>query len=452
MEVSQLPLFKELNPYAGDIDRDNRWIKLAKLVPWGQIERLYLGYFDARKHEKVKGSRLIMGLFLGQMIMRLSDVQIVEYFHENPYFQYFCGYNQFVVKRKKTIIDPSLLSKRRRRLGRAFIARFESIIIDSFSKQGLIKGKKLILDATVFSATISYPNDVKLLNIAREYCCQTILKLKRVIDPNKKIRTYRKTAKKVAMRFQKTKKKTGVMIRRTRKQMLQFLRRNLQQCHVLLAQYDQAIAHGKGYKNSVMTSIKKHIKTAGSIYEQQYEMARKRGRRVANRIVSFKQPHVRPIIRGKERNRVEFGAKAHVAIVDGYAMLDDCESNAYHEGNRLPDSLKKHVQRFHCQPDVILADQLYATRANRALLKELAIDQSFRTLGRPSSEIKKERKKRRLKLKAYHGERNAIEGLFGALKSHYNLDKIRWRVPHGDAMQIRMGLIASNLNRALAYS
>ena len=58
-------------------------------------------------------------------------------------------------------------------------------------------------------------------------------------------------------------------------------------------------------------------------------MAKTRGKRVANRIVSFHQPLVRPMIRGKEGGNYEFGIKAHVALVDGYAFLDraqrDCQ-------------------------------------------------------------------------------------------------------------------------------
>ncbi len=60
--------------------------------------------------------------------------------------------------------------------------------------------------------------------------------------------------------------------------------------------------------------------------------------------------------------------------------------------------------------------------------------------------------KQRSQFKKRQGQRNHIEALFGHLKSHYYLDKIRWTVPGGESMQIRMGLIASNLNRALSYS
>ena len=55
---------------------------------------------------------------------------------------------------------------------------------------------------------------------------------------------------------------------------------------------------------------------AKKVLEQQVHMATTRGRKVGNRIVSFHWPDVRPIVRGKEGKGVEFGPKAHVALVD----------------------------------------------------------------------------------------------------------------------------------------
>lgn len=44
--------------------------------------------------------------------------------------------------------------------------------------------------------------------------------------------------------------------------------------------------------------------------------------RCEDRIVSIFQPHVRPIVRGKARSRVEFGSKIGVSVVEGYSFTD----------------------------------------------------------------------------------------------------------------------------------
>jgi len=86
------------------------------------------------------GCRLILGLMLGQMFLKLSDREIVDYFHENPYFQYFCGQDTFVVKTKTGIIHPSLLSKRRKRLGKAYVQKFEKELLVVLKRKGLVLG------------------------------------------------------------------------------------------------------------------------------------------------------------------------------------------------------------------------------------------------------------------------------------------------------------------------
>ena len=439
----RLSLFKDLNPYAGDIDHKNRWIRLSKLVPWERLDGIYREHFDYRKKRLVKNSRLIVGLFLGQMLLEMSDRMIVEYFHENPYFQYFCGEEQFRVKGKTSIIHPSLLSKRRSRLGKASMQAFERAIIDQLVEIGLIRGNKLILDATVFPANITYPNDVKLLNTVRDYLCKTILKVKNTTNPSGRIRTYRRTAKKLYRNFQKTRNKSRRLIQQTRNKMLRYVRRNLGQLETVLGQ-------SRELSQAVQAQIENRLAIAQTIVEQQTQLSKTKGARVLDRIVSFHRPAIRPIVRGKEGARVEFGPKAHIALVDGFACLDHSSTSAFNEACLLQESLGKHQDRFGKRPQQVLMDQLYSTRENRRILNHAHIAHNFKSIGRPPHLPKPEQSKNRRITKQLHGQRNAIEGAFGHLKTRFNLDKITWSVPDAESMQIHMGLIAFNLNKALA--
>jgi len=442
MTYNQLPIFKELAPYSGQIDIHNRWIKLADLVPWDEMDVIYRKHFNKSKQTVIKNSRLILGLMLGQMLLELSDRPILDYFHENPYFQYFCGHTSFVIKTDRAIIHHSLLSKRRKRLGKSYVAEFEREVLDVLKGKGLIKGQKLILDATVFPANITYPNDVKLLNTVREYLCKTILAVKNTYDPKGKIRTYRRQARQLYLKFQKTKRKSKVFIRLSRNKMIRYVRRNIRQCEAVLAEACSLKAWQKEQINTKLVVAK-------DILDQQIHMATTRGRKVANRIVSFHWPQVRPVLRGKEGKSVEFGPKAHISLIDGFAALDHAQYDAFHEGIQLKDSVTRHKTRFGRFPDTLLADQLYATRDNRCYLAEKQIEHSFKRMGRPPNESLAEKQKHRRDFKRKQGQRNHIEASFGHLKSRFNLGKIKWRVPGGETMQIQLGLIAFNLNSAM---
>ena len=109
-------------------------------------------------------------------------------------------------------------------------------MVIALKKKGLIKGKKLIRDATVFPANITHPNDVKLLNAVREYLCKTILDVKNRIDPTRNVRTYKRVARKVYLTFQKTKRKTKTVIRKQRKKMIHYVNRHINQLDTLLAE------------------------------------------------------------------------------------------------------------------------------------------------------------------------------------------------------------------------
>jgi transposase, IS5 family len=443
MYLEQLPIFKELSPYAGQIDKNNRWIQLAELVPWYEMDVIYRKYFDEGKQRVIKKSRLILGLLLGQMIVELGDRAILEYFHENPYFQYFCGQDTFVAKTETAIIHHSLLSKRRKRLGKAYVAKFEKEVLEVLKEKGLVTGKKLILDATIFPANIAYPNDVKLLNTVREYICKTILDVKNTYDPQGRIRTFRRLGRKLYLNFQKTKRKSKSFIRRTRNKMIRYVRRNIQQLEQVLDKEIELKAWQK-------KQIQAQLAIAKEVLAQQVHMATTRGRQVANRIVSFHWPEIRPMVRGKEGKAVEFGPKAHVALVDGYAFLDHAQYDAFHEGIQLESCLKKHEDRFEQLPNIVLADQLYANRVNRRLLEEKHIPHSFKRIGRPPNDSPEDKQKQRRAFNKKQGQRNPVEATFGHLKQRFNLDKIKWRISGGETMQIQLGLIAFNLHSAIS--
>jgi len=453
MYLNQLPIFKELSPYSGGIDTNNRWIKLASLIPWEEMEGIYRRSFSKCKQSVIKPGRLMLGLMIGEMFVQTDDRDILEYFHENPYFQYFCGQESFVPKLDgKSICHPSLLSKRRKRLGKKYTSEFERLVLEMLKEKKMIKGNRLVLDATVFPVNISYPNDVKLLNSTREWACETILRVKQLLDPALKIRTYRRVARRTYLSYCKKRRKKKVFINKTIKQMIRFTARNMAQLESLLSELEikcSAVTHiGK----TSLGAIQITLHTAKIILEQKTHRVSTRGARIKDRIVSLHKPQVRPIVRGKEGKNVEFGAKTQVSNVDGFAFLDDCQYDNFNEGIRLASSLEKHRQRFGKLPNETLSDQIYATRDNRALLAAEAIEHNWPDLGRPKSNPDEPTKKRKAATRKRQRQRNCIEGVFGTVKSHCNLEKITWSISTGETMQVQLGLVTFNLRKALNYA
>jgi len=441
--IYEIPLFKELNPYSGKIDKNNRWIKLEKLVPWKELRIIYNKYFVEERMKKVKNCQLILGLMIGQILLKQSDRDILEFFHENPYFQYFCGLEVFAVKTEKTIINYSLLSKRRKKLGEKFFRIFQDEVIKVLQEKKAINPKIIALDATVVPSNIGYPNDVKLMNAAREWSCKTILKIKNIIDPKSMVRTYRKVGRKIFLNFQKKRQKSRKVIKKTVKEMHRLLKRNINQLEDLFTKIEtQKEDFGKKIKKWEKEKIAEKLKIAKKIYEQQEEMIVKNIHTVKQRIVSFVRPEVRPIVRGKEGKRVEFGPKLHVVDVDGYAILDKISNEAFHEGKEYKNAIEKHKKRFKEYPEISLSDGIYANRENRKFAKEKGIETNFKVMGKSD-------KKTRGRKKELNKKRNRIEGDFGTLKQHYKLDKIVLKVKDGASIQTYLSMGVMNLEKAM---
>ena len=439
-------LFKELMPYGGAIDEDNFWIKLSELMPWEMLKILYEQHFKPRRRNGAKDYRLMVGLLVGKTIQAKSDRKILSYFYENPYFQYFCGMDSFITRKTKKVIHASSLSKWRSRLGKEYFEAFEVEVQKILVKHRLIDPKVIMLDATVFESNIEYPNDVKLMNTLREWCCEKILEIKNKINPKEQIRTYRRVAKKLYLNFAKKKKKSKKMIAKSKKQMAQFLFRNMCQLERLIQKYSES---GKVcfdlIESFAVDGIQKKLEIGRQIYEQQIEMIRKKINRIPDRIVSFHQPQVRPIVRGKENKPVEFGPKAHIAWVSGFAFKDKLAFAAFNEKKLLKESIEKHKDLFGVYPKFALIDDGYSSRENRDFLKELNITHSLKTIGKPPNDPKLRYLKRKLRK-----QRSEIEGLIGTLKQHWTLSKIIYSIRDGEQIQTSLAFGTHNLVKALA--
>ncbi|BFH12628.1 hypothetical protein J6TS7_35660 [Paenibacillus dendritiformis] len=120
------------------------------------------------------------------------------------------------------------------------------------------------------------------------------------------------------------------------------------------------------------------------LYRQQLHRWGEHSHQTEDRIVSIHQPHVRPIVRGKARARVEFGAKIAVSMVSGYACLERLSWDNFNESTVLIDVIEKYRERVGCYPAVVQADQIYRTRENRGFCKHHGIRLSGPALGRKS--------------------------------------------------------------------
>ena len=464
---NQLILLGFDTPFDQKLYKGNRWVKMAQSIPWDSIVPYYDKLFRSSEGRPPISGRVILGSIFIKHLGDLSDRETIAQIQENMFMQYFLGYSSFT---NEAPFSPTLFVEIRERLSLDLLSKINDVIaVLSVQKEMIEEGKlqqstrkstgdspgptikqgnqdeqatdtsakptveynpeitekpptdpptvplktnkgKLLMDATVAPQNITFPTDLKLLNAAR-------IKSEEIIDflhdpklhGQIKVRTYRQIARKDFLNTAKKRHKTNKEIYKSNGSQLRYLKRNLAHIETLLEAYKKPIPLNAGQL--------KYLMVLHTVYEQQQLMHSSRIKRVDDRIVSIHQPHVRPIVRGKEKAKAEFGSKLQVSMVAGYIFIDHFSWDAFNEGNYLMSSVEKYKIRFGFYPAQVLADQIYCTRDNRKQLKLLDIQLMAKPLGRPSAQA--------LKVHLSPGERNPVEGKFGQAKVAYGLEKIR---------------------------
>ena len=445
------------------LNPENRWVKLADIIPWGEVEEEYVKNFpQIRRGGEARSARFALGTLIIKEQLNLSDRETVQQIRENPYLQYFLGEKQY---NYDISLDASSLTYFRKRFSSESLKSLNRRLISRYTEADVIKpeeggtGRKdeakktdeganggeeaskhcgtLIVDATCAPADIQFPTDVRLLHEGRR-------KLESMMDHlqqgrhEKKPKNYRKRADRDYKRFVKNRRPKKGQIRRAKRRQLGYVKRDLSIIEKM--QLDSSVQLSRN-EQSYLTTIKK-------LYEQQKEMYDKHKNSCEHRIVSIHQPHVRPIKRGKAAARTEFGAKLSIAMVKGYAEVTRLSWEAYNESSDLIQEIEKYRARFGYYPERVLADKIYRTRDNLRYCREHGIRLSGPALGRrpASGEICAEQKRQE---RRDAGDRNAVEGKFGEGKRGYGLNRIMCRLEETSETQIVLIFLVMNLNKIL---
>jgi len=454
---SQLAFEDFYLPFGGKLSGHNRWVRLARIIPWDLVESFYAEQFSQNPQgPSAKSARLALGALIIKERLGVSDEEAVEQIRENPYLQYFLGFHEF---RDQAPFDPSMYVHFRKRFNLEQLGQINEAIVEAEQASKQAKGSsepdddddgsntpsdenrgKLLIDATCAPADIRYPTDISLVNEAREKSEQIIDTLFKPLKGTcSKPRTYRQKARRLYVSYTKTRKRSSRQRRKALGQQLRFLGRNLTTIGQLAQQTPLTHLDRRQYRALLVIQ---------ELYRQQQWMYDNRCHRISGRIVSLSQPHIRPIVRGKASAPVEFGAKLSASLVDGAVFLDRLDWDPYNESGDLVAQVEAYKQRFGCYPASVHCDTIYRTRENRRFCKKHSIRMSGPPLGRPpkqTAENTQELRARKRQRRQDEIDRIPIEGKFGQGKRRFGLDRIMSKLAETSETTIAMTFIVMNL-------
>ena len=458
-------------PFGGKLSGDNRWIKLAELIPWDELEDDYAAQFCKGFGAPAKPFRMALGALIIKARLGLTDEELVEQIKENPYLQYFIGLEAF---QYSAPFDPSMMVYFRKRLPEAIVNDCNERIVhhglnvirasdaqgpgdDNGSSGGSTSPPgqptpssqkqpnqgSLLIDATCAPVDIRHPTDLSLLNEAREVTEILIDAMHPKVRESfgHKPRTHRKQARQQFLAVAKKKRPRINKIRKAIKQQLGHLKRNLSSIDALTACGAWLLAAGR--------HVYQKLLVVSELVRQQTILYHADSRSIPNRIVSLFQSHIRPIVRGKARCNVEFGAKISLSVTgEGFTFLDRLSYDPYNEGEDLKSQAMAYRRRHGHYPEVICADQIYRTRANRAFCHRHGIRLSGPRLGRPKNDAELVAAEKRQFINDQR-QRNAVEGKIGQGKRRYGLGLIREKLSVTQSSTIAITVLVMNLQKLL---
>ena len=316
-----------------------------------------------------------------------SDDGLIEMLNGNIHMQMFCG---VLIDPAKPIKNGKIASAIRQRIaGVLDIRELQKILYGKWG--GSLKDKDLCLtDATCYESHLRFPTDVKLL----WECCEWLQSL------------MSKTCKTLKERQPRNKY------------------RDIDHARLTYAKH------------------RKHSRAATAKLRRRLQSLLAQKKEVKKRIVSIDRPYIRPIVRGKENKRVEFGAKVNNIQIDGISFIEHHSFEAFNEGVRLQECIEYQQELTGVKVAKVGADTIYANNDNRRYCTENGMTTCFVRKGpKPKDEDADISTARRIigTLRS-----TAMEGSFGNQKQHYSVGRIAARNSRSETLLLFFGIHMAN--------
>lgn len=404
--------------------------QIYRAIPWNQLARSLKLKENRSGRKSLFSPQGKLALMFLKAYSGMSDCRVYEQLNGNIQWQMFCGI--FLGPEKLT--DFKIISRIRTELARKLDIREVQQVLAKSWKPYLEQTNIVLEDATCYESYMRFPTNIKLLWESVDWMYgQLKITCKRLKIPTPRTKYLEQKDKHFAyMRMRK--KPWKLTVKRT-SSLLYLLEKLIHQQKKIEDQYRIYLEFPEKYWD--------RRRVISKVLEQQKEMFTTGSHTVPERIVSIAKSYIRPIVRGKEVKKVEFGAKVNMIQVDGINFIEHLSFDAFNEGPRLVDSIWYSRSLFG-KITHISADDIYASNVNRKWCTEHKITTNFKRKGRAgkyedqrqivAAELRKERATR-------------MEGSFGTEKQHYSLDKIKSRIKKNEILWIFFGIHTANAVR-----
>ncbi len=395
------------------LDHDQPLYKMSHQIDWKVFEEEFGQLYSPDRGRPGLPIRLMVGLHYLKHTFDESDESVVEKLLQNPYWQYFCGFEYF---QHHLPLDDTSLVKFRNRIGAKGLEKLFAETIEVAKREKLIKRNhldKVNVDTTVQEKAIAFPTDARLYHKMRA---------RLVREADKRGITLRQSyvrlgKKALARQGRYSHARQGKRAAKETRRLKTYLGRVMRDIARKAPEGDAELA--------------RLLALAERIHTQQ--------RHDKKKVYSVHEPDVECIAKGKVHKKYEFGNKVGVASTSKDNWIVGVE--AYHgnpyDGHTLKGAIEQVKRLTGWTPKEAFCDMGYQGHDAEESTKVHLVGARKKKLSRS--------------LRKWFKRRAAIEPIIGHLKSDHRMHRNHYQGQTGDAVNATLSAAGFNLRKLLAF-
>lgn len=379
-----------------------------------------------------------VGIYLRMMYLKfrwgLSYEEVEREVRERLPWRYFCRLSLM-----DGVPDATTLIKLNQRFGEDRIKGLNKGLVKELLKSRSIKPRRIRIDSTTLEAHISYPNDVGLIHQAVNTVTRTAASL------GKKITNHIRATKRAVFSWSQSAKANPKERKEKGRKILKHVAKLM--AHTV-EQAREGLQTLAGSASDRFAKLKRRfseeIELAQSVVTQTEQKLQGK-KSIAERIVSFHDPEVRPICKGKLNKPVEFGRTLQL-VQDSSGVIVHYEVRKGNPSDRseLLSVLRNAKTTLGIKPQELAADRGYYSAENVLKLGQAGIEKiGIPKVGRLSKI--EQLHQRTAWFRQLQRFRCGIEASISMLKRKFGLGRVLARGSIGTAIWTGLAIFAYNV-------
>jgi IS5 family transposase len=394
------------------LNRSHPLYRLADTIDWSVFDRDFGRLYVENVGRPGLPIRLLVGLHYLKHAFNESDESVVDRLLENPYWQYFCGFEYF---QHKFSLDPTSLVKWRKRIGPKGMEKLLARTIETAKSENHVSQEHLErvnVDTTVQEKAIAFPTDARLYHKAR-----------RIL-----VRLAKRQGIELRQSFERLGKRALIMQGRySHARQMKRSKREQKKLRV--------------YLGRVIRDIRRKCSQPGDKLVIMLERAQRiftQNRSDKNKLYSMQAPEVECIAKGKVHKKYEFGCKVSLVSTskDSWIVgVHAVHGNPY-DGHTLKAALDQAEEITGWRPQNAYCDKGY--KGAPAVLNNTNIHLA-----------NKKKKSMKASEWKWYRRRSGIEPIIGHTKSDHRMDRNYLKGEEGDKINAILAGCGFNIRKLL---